>query len=122
MHENRTRRLPLALAVALAVSVVGCSRSFSADRLIRATGNEVLGHEVDLDAREVLLDVGLRLRNGAARWTLRDPNGKIREQGGAPGPLRWRERHRFDAIPGVWTLSLDFEDATGRYRLSVLSR
>ncbi|HEV2915192.1 MAG TPA: hypothetical protein VGX92_18080 [Pyrinomonadaceae bacterium] len=71
---------------------------------------------VPASARLMSVQVKSSLRAGAINWTLRDASGNERLRGEGRGKGRYiGSTGNIDAIPGVWTLEVGFEDATGSY-------
>lgn len=66
-------------------------------------------------AERLAFTVDVNLTSGAARWTLRDPEGVVRVEGTGEAPRRTSEDHRFSVMEGDWVLTMVLEEAGGRY-------
>jgi hypothetical protein len=94
----------------------GISGMLESDSVKNATGQRVFKHNLSNEKRGTELRLTSNLTAGTAVWQVRDASGK----------LVWSETigkgdlvktQRFEGTPGVWSVEVSFQDATGRYKL-----
>ena len=64
------------------------------------------------------LKVKATIKSGLTHWTLRDPNGKARLNGGISKGDLLLDTGELDAIKGTWTLQIELESATLSYEIN----
>jgi hypothetical protein len=82
----------------------------------------VLKLQVKSDRTHIDLQARMQLDEGSVRWTLVDPQGRVRWEGSAVQRRTIRDQQRFEAIAGTWRLEIEFRDASGEYEIEWVAR
>jgi hypothetical protein len=82
----------------------------------------VLELEVRPDRTHVDIQARLQVNEGLVRWTLLDPQGRIRWEGASVQRRTIRDQQRFEAIAGTWQLEIEFRGASGEYEIEWVAR
>lgn len=104
------------LAVCGVLGASGISGMLETDSVEKATGQKVFKHNLSNEKRGTELRLTSSLTAGAAVWQVRDASGKIVwSETISKGELV--KTQRFEGPPGVWSVEVSFQGATGRYKL-----
>ncbi len=79
------------------------------------TTTEVSTFEVTSAMVDTTLHLTLTVEGGAAGWTLTDPAGTVQWEGELAAGQSLDEIRSFAPVVGLWTLALDFGEASGEY-------
>jgi hypothetical protein len=79
--------------------------------------NERFTYDVTSRMVDTTLQITLVLDGGSASWTFTDPAGEVRWEGQLETGQRLEEARSFAPIAGLWTLVLNFQEASGEYTL-----
>lgn len=94
----------------------GFSGMLESDSVKKATEQRVFKHKISREKRGTELRLTSNLTAGTAVWQIRDGSGKLvwNETVGQGDLVKTQ---RFDGAPGVWSVEVSFQGATGRYKL-----